>query len=223
MWNTHMYSPSIAIEFVTTCSWIHCNFSTRWIRRWVIKSKNVGGNHIFKRHNDSATYIYKLERSFGLITFAHILPNALPSHIIATLGHGCKGLRIASGSICCTMTWWSWLLMENNLFRPTCFLNVAEYPIGAWMYITKSRNEMFSSCVNTNGAISLKKCIAPNLLHNHKCCCTPTFSMSFRTSIVSLSSYKYFNKLLDMFRSTCIMSSVFWIGNSYMHEFTSLN
>ncbi len=107
------------------------NSSTRWIRRWVIKSNNVGGNHISKRHNYSTTYVHKLERPFRLITFAHILPNALPNHIIATLGPSCKRLQTTSGSICCTMTWWSWLFTANNLFKLTCFLNATEYHVRA--------------------------------------------------------------------------------------------
>jgi hypothetical protein len=71
------------------------------------------------------------KRSFGLITFAHILPNVFLGHITVSLRPSCKRLGTTSGSICCTMSWWSWVFMANNLFGLTCFLNAIDCPIGA--------------------------------------------------------------------------------------------
>jgi hypothetical protein len=76
-------------------------------------------------------------------------------------------------------------------FGPTCFLNAIEYLVEARIFVTKSRNNLFSSCVNTNGAYGLKKFVTLGFFGNHKCCCRPTSSMSYFTSIMSLSPNKY--------------------------------
>jgi hypothetical protein len=101
--------------------------------------------------------------------------------------------------------------------------NVIEYLVRAQMFVTKSRNNLLSSCVNTNGVVGLKKFVTLGFFCNHKCCCRPTSCMSYFTSIMSLSPNKYFNKLSNMSHSMCIMSNIFQIGSSYMCEPTSFN
>jgi len=153
-----------------------------------------------------------------LITFAYILPNVLPSRIIVVLSLGCNKTHTLTSNICCSMTWWSWLFMANNLFGPTCFLKATKYLIRTWIFDTKSKKRFIFFLCEHKGAGGLKKIVVPSLLQSHKCFCTLAFSISFRTSTMSLSPNKCFSKLSHTFCSTCITSNLLRVGSSYMHE-----
>ncbi len=143
--------PSNWITLTSCNMFTYLNSSTKWMTRWVMRSKNVGGNLTSSMHNVSTTKMWRAFISFWFTTFVHMRWIIIPKHISVLRSPSCNKFWMSIGIICCTITCWSWFFMCCNLQLPTYFFNIATYFVGACTLATKSTKAFASFRVKTYG------------------------------------------------------------------------